>query len=158
MPINERISSNEELRSWTDRISLRYEYTAGVAGERFLRSLKKGVILAGRCARCGKKYVPPKSYCVDCYVSISEFEPVGPRGRVAALAESWVDFEGKRTEHPTVFAFVVFNGVEGGIIQRAEGEGLRIGSAVEPAFAREADRKGSLADIEKFVAVRRPRR
>jgi len=153
MPINERINSTEELRSWTDRIPLRYEYTAGVAGEHFLRALKKGEILAGKCVRCGKRYVPPKSYCVDCFVPIEEFEPIGPRGTVTALTESWVDFDGRRRPSPTVFAFVTFKGAEGGIIQRAEGKGLRVGSAVEPRFAPEAERKGSLADIEKFVTV-----
>jgi uncharacterized OB-fold protein len=153
MPINERITNSDEMRNWTDSIPLRYEYTAGVAGERFLRGLKEGKLLAGRCARCGKKYIPPKSYCVDCFQEISEFEPVGPRGKVAALTESWVDFDGKKTKSPSVFAFVVFRGAEGGIIQKAEGKGLRIGSPVEPRFVPEAARKGSLADIEKFVVV-----
>lgn len=153
MPINERITSTDELRSWTDKIPLRYEYTAGVAGEKFLQGLRKGKLLAGRCDRCGKKYVPPKSYCIDCFRAITEFEPIGPRGTVAALTESWVDFGGKRTKSPSTFAFVSFKGAEGGIVQRVEGKGLRIGSAVEPRFVPESARKGSLADIEKFVAV-----
>jgi uncharacterized OB-fold protein len=149
MPINERITSTEDLRSWTDRIPLRYEYTAGVAGERFLQSLKKGTILAGTCSQCGKRYVPPKSYCVDCFKPIDDFEPIGPRGTVAALTESWVDFGGKRLKSPSTFAFVVFKGTVGGLIQKVEGE-VRIGSTVEPRFAPEPARKGSLSDIEKF--------
>lgn len=153
MPIDERITSTEELRSWTDKIPLRYEYTAGVAGERFLRGLKEGKLFAGRCGKCGRKYVPPKSYCVECFAAINEFETTGPRGSVAALTESWVDFAGKRMKSPSMFAFVVFEGAEGGIIQKVEGKGLRIGSAVEPRFAPESARSGSLADIEKFVAV-----
>lgn len=153
MPINERITRSDQPRSWTDKIPLRYEYTAGVAGEKFLRGLKDGKILAGRCGRCGKMYVPPKSYCVDCFVAINEFESVGPRGTVAALTESWIDFGGRRRKDSAVFAFVVFKGAEGGIIQRAEGKRLRIGSAVEARFVPESARKGSLNDIEKFVAV-----
>lgn len=153
MPISERITNTEELRSWTDSIPFRYEYTAGVAGERFLRGLKEGKILAGRCAKCGRKYVPPKSYCVECFAPIRDFETVESRGRVAALAESWVDFQGKRMKSPSLFAFVVFRGAAGGLIQKAEGEGLRIGSTVEPRFVAESERRGSLSDIERFVSV-----
>jgi len=132
---------------------LRYEYTAGVAGERFLRGIKEGKLLAGRCARCGKKFVPPKSYCVDCFAPIGDYEQIGPKGIVAALTESWVDFQGRRLGSPILFAFVVFKGAVGGIIQKAEGRGIRIGSAVEPRFAPASARTGSLADIECFVAV-----
>jgi uncharacterized OB-fold protein len=153
MPLNERITSTDEMRAWTDKIPLRYEYTAGLAGERFLRGLKEGKLLAGRCKKCGKTYLPPKSYCVECFAAIEEFVTVGPRGTVAALTESWVDFQGRRMKNPSTFAFVMFKGVEGGIIQRAEGKSLRIGSAVEPRFAPESARKGSLADIERFVGV-----
>ena len=153
MPINERITSTGELRAWTDKIPFRYEYTAGVAGERFLRGIKEGRILAGRCARCGRRYVPPKSYCVECFLPISDFVELSPRGTVAAVTESWVDFQGKRLETPSTIAFVVFRGAVGGIIQRAEGKSLRIGSAVEPRFAPAASRTGALSDIECFVAV-----
>lgn len=153
MPISERITSIDELRAWTDKIPLRYEYTAGVAGERFLRGIKDGKLLAGRCAKCGKKFVPPKSYCVDCFAPIGDYEQIGPRGTVAAITESWVDFQGRRLKAPTLFAFVVFRGVVGGIIQKAEGKGIRIGSAVEPKFAPPTARTGSLTDIECFVAV-----
>lgn len=151
MPIEERITSTEELRAWTDKIPFRYEYTAGVAGERFLRGLKRGEIIAGQCRKCGKKYLPPKMYCVDCFARIEEYEPVGPRGKVAALTESWVDFHGRRLKRPVLMAFVVFKGVAGGIAHTAEGRGLKIGSAVEPKFIPESQRKGSLLDIENFV-------
>lgn len=153
MPISERITSTDELRSWTDKIPLRYEYTAGVAGERFLRGLRDGRLLAGHCARCGRKYLPPKSYCVECFAPISDFEEVGPKGTVAALTESWVDFQGRRLNAPVLFAFVVFKGTVGGIIQKAEGKALRIGSDVVPRFAVDSARTGSLSDIECFVAV-----
>jgi uncharacterized OB-fold protein len=158
LPINERITSADELRSWTDRIPLRYEYTAGVAGERFLQGLKRGEILAGECGKCGKKYLPPKMYCVDCFVQIEKFSLVRSRGVVAALTETWVDFQGKRRNSPVLMAFVVFKGVTGGIIHSVEGKGLRIGSIVEPIFAPESLRKGSLSDIEKFVAARPSRK
>jgi uncharacterized OB-fold protein len=141
------------LRAWTDKIPFRYEYTAGVAGQRFLEGLRRGELLAGECERCGKRYLPPKMYCVDCFGPITKFGAVGPRGKVAALTESWVDFQGRRRSSPVMMAFVNFTGVIGGIIHTVEGSALRIGSNVEAKFVPEHARKGSLLDIENFVAV-----
>ncbi|MDV3244013.1 MAG: Zn-ribbon domain-containing OB-fold protein [Nitrososphaerales archaeon] len=153
MPLNERITSVDELRSWTDKIPFRYEYTAGVAGERFLRGLQEGKILAGTCEKCGKRYLPPKMYCVDCFLPITMYAEVGPVGTVTALTESHLDFQGKRLGSPFLMAFVTFGGVTGGIIHRVEGKGLKVGSKVEARFVTQSSRKGSLLDIEKFVTA-----
>ncbi|MDV3292690.1 MAG: Zn-ribbon domain-containing OB-fold protein [Nitrososphaerales archaeon] len=151
MPLNERITKVDEFRAWTDKIPLRYEYTAGVAGEKFLRGLQEGKILAGKCPKCGKSFLPPKMYCVDCFVPIKEYREVGLEGRVGALTESHVDFNGNKLGSPIAIAFVAFAGVTGGLIHRVEGEGLRIGTKVAARFVPRPARKGSLLDIEKFV-------
>ncbi len=153
MPLNERITSVDEFRAWTDKIPLRYQYTAGVAGEKFLRGLQDGKILAAKCAKCGKSYLPPKMYCVDCFVPISVYYEVGPEGRVGALTESHVDFHGNKLPSPVSIAFITFKGVTGGLIHRIDGEGPRIGTKVVPKFVPRSARKGSLLDIEKFVSV-----
>ena len=152
MPLNDRLSNVDELRSWKDQLPLHYEYTAGLAGEKFLRGLKDGKILAAKCSNCGKAYLPPKVYCVDCYVAIEDFVEVGPRGRVAALATSSVGFDGRELEEKKTFAFVAFKGVEGGLVHLAGGRGLRIGAQVKPRFRAKDKRKGALSDIEEFVA------
>ena len=151
MSLKERITSIEKLRSWTDQIPFHYVYTAGVAGEKFLRGLREGRILASECMNCGKKYIPPKVYCVECYREVKRFKQVGPGGVVAALAESRVGFEGKRLAKPRTFAFVVFKGVTGGLIHFATGTGLEIGSKVVPQFRAPAKRQGTILDIEEFV-------
>ncbi|MDV3277332.1 MAG: Zn-ribbon domain-containing OB-fold protein [Nitrososphaerales archaeon] len=151
--MDERITGVDQMRSWTDKIPLRYEYTAGVAGEKFLRGLQHGKILAATCEKCGKSYLPPKMYCVDCFSPISKFEDVGSEGRIGALTESWVDFDGRRTKEPSMFAFVTFKGVIGGLVHRVNGKGLKVGSKVLAQFAPEPKRTGSLTDIEWFVAV-----
>ncbi len=148
----DRITNVESLRSWTDQIPFHYEYTAGVAGERFLRGLKEGKILASVCSECGKKYLPPKMYCTDCFVEIKDYEEVGPKATVAALAESHFDFEGKKLAKPRTYAFLTFKGVTGGIVHYASGKGLQVGSVVAPKFRAVQARKGSLLDIELFSA------
>lgn len=154
MPMRERITNVDELRTWKDKIPFHYEYSAGVAGEKFLRGLKQGKILAAKCPECGKRYLPPKMYCVDCFEEIGDFEEVGPAGKVAGITEAYVDFEGKAVSEPRQFAFITFKGVTGGLIHRLVGEGLRVGSNVIPRFAESSKRVGALTDIEAFFGVR----
>ena len=151
MPLNDRIARVDKLKSWADQLPLHYEYTAGVAGERFLRGLKEGKILAARCKKCGTKYLPPKAYCVECYVAIDEFVEVGPEGKASAIARSSVGFEGDRLRAPRAFAFVTFRGVNGGLVHLA-GKGVDAGSKVTPRFKPKGKRVGALTDIEEFVA------
>lgn len=150
-PLRDRITSVERIRSWTDQIPFHYEYTAGVAGEKFLRGLHEGRILASQCPSCGRKYIPPKVYCVECYLEVKRFTEVGPEGAIAALAESRVGFEGNPLARPRSFAFVVFKGVTGGLIHLVTGTGLEIGSKVVPKFRAPAKRQGTILDIERFV-------
>ncbi len=152
MPLNERIESVDQLRSWSDEIPFHYEYTAGVAGEKFLRGVKEGKILASKCQKCGRKYLPPKSYCVDCFAGIDSYVEVGPTGRVTALTESHVDFAGRRLSAPKAYVFVTFDGVTGGLVQAANGDGLKIGARVEPKFKPATKRTGSLLDFEFVVS------
>ena len=151
MPLKDRVTSVEGLRSWNDQIPFHYEYTAGLAGERFLRGLREGTILAAECSKCGKKFLPPKAYCVDCYVEISRFKEVGPEGVVAAITHSSVGFGGERLEKPKTFLFVGFKGVTGGLIHTASTPGLEIGTRVLPVFRPKAKRKGTMLDIDGFA-------
>jgi len=151
VPLRERTTNVEELRSWTDKIPLSYQYTAGVAGEKFLRGLQEGKILAAACDDCGRRYLPPKTYCVECFAPIDRYTVVGRAGVVSALTESHVDFEGRELQKPLLLAFVTFKGVNGGLIHKVEGRRVRIGSRVVPEFAPQSKRRGSLLDILRFV-------
>lgn len=149
MPLKERITTVDKLRSWEGEIPLHYVYTAGVAGEKFLRGLQEGKLLAANCEKCGSMYLPPKMYCVQCFAEISKFVEVGPLGIVRALAESHIDFQGNKLAKPVTFAFVEFKGVTGGLMHHAR-EGLKVGAKVSTRFRPKAERKGTILDIEGF--------
>ena len=85
MPITERLDDSTAVRSWVDTIPLHYEYTAGVAGERFLRGLIEGKILAGYCEVCDEAALPARMYCVECYSPVERYVRVGPVGVVKAV-------------------------------------------------------------------------
>jgi uncharacterized protein len=139
----------EEIRQWTDVIPFHYEYTAGVAGEKFLRGLMEGEILAGYCSACKETSLPPRIYCVKCYGEIRKYLRVRPPGRVAAITSTSIGQGGERLEEPVTFAYVTFQGVAGGILHRIVGK-ARVGSAVKPRFRKKRDRRGSILDIEGF--------
>ena len=152
MSLGERITSVDRLRSWTDQIPFHYEYTAGVAGERFLRGLREGRILAASCPSCKRSYLPPKMYCVDCFVRLEKFTEVGSEGTVTALTESYVGFDGEKLGRPRTFAYVTYRGVTGGLVQRIEGRGLKVGDRVTPRFKPVSKRTGSMLDFD-YVSV-----
>ncbi len=151
MPLKERITSIDSLRHWSDTIPLHYEYTAGIAGEKFLRGLAEGKILSSRCKRCDIAYLPPKMYCTNCFGEIGEYEDVGRRGTIMALTESHFDFEGSRLKTPRLIGFVEFKGVKGGLIRLIEGKKARIGAHVLARFRPKRKRTGAMSDIESFV-------
>jgi len=150
MTLKERLTNVGSMRTWTDQIPFHYEYTAGVAGERFLRGLREGKILGSECPKCKKTYIPPKTYCLGCFVEVKKLREAGPEGTVAAVAESSVGFEGERLKRHKTFVFVGFTGVTGGLIHFGSGKGLKIGDRVAPRFKPVGSRKGSLLDIEGF--------
>ena len=144
MPIRERITSVDRVRQWADAIPLHYEYTAGVAGEKFLRGLMDGKLVGGRCDKCGTTFLPPKTYCVTCFERITSFVDVVPVGRVAAIASS-IDSNREADR----FVFVQFDAVIGGLVHRVRGE-TQIGGRVKVRFKPKGRRKGSILDIDCF--------
>jgi uncharacterized OB-fold protein len=151
MPLKERITSTESLRHWSDVIPLHYEYTAGVAGEKFLRGLIEGKILSSVCTSCDVAYLPPKMYCTNCFRELDQYEDVGSQGKIVALTETFVEFDGSRSKEPRLVGFIEFKGARGGLIQLVEGKGARIGAAVSARFLPRRKRTGALTDIESFV-------
>src|SRR2546430_11048967 len=107
------------FRQWEGNMEADYIYTSGVAGERFFVALRDGgKMLASRCVACGLDYLPPRLFCEDCFAELTEFVGVPPKGRVAALTVSHLDREGVRLSRPQVWAFVTFEGIRGGLVNR----------------------------------------
>ncbi|MDA4122272.1 MAG: cobalt transporter ApaG [Thaumarchaeota archaeon] len=154
--MEERIDSVEGIRQWTGSIPLHYEYTAGVAGERFLRGLAQGKIQAGYCANCKEASLPLRIYCIKCYGGVERSVLVRSAGKVAALTKTQFGQGGERLGEPVAFAYITFEGVTGGLVHRVA-DGVRVGSSVRPRFKPKRKRTGSILDIEFFERDLRPR-
>jgi uncharacterized protein len=143
-PISERLDSANELRGWVDAIPLHYEYTAGVAGEAFLRGLIDGKILAGFCPNCESASLPARMYCVDCYSKTTKFVPAGRVGVVRAITKP-----AGAVSNRAVFGFIQFPGVKGGLVHRII-HGARVGSKVRAVFKPKHQRVGAISDVLGF--------
>jgi uncharacterized protein len=150
----EKISNNAEVRMWRDHIPLEWKYTAGEAGERFLQLLKQGTIQASLCRSCGKSYLPPKIFCKDCFVQMTEWKEV-PHDGGSIYSFTRVSTSKDGETYSQLIVLVKFEGIEGGLLGRfkAGREEPRIGMKVKPVFKKKDQRRGELSDIEFFEKV-----
>ncbi len=154
----ERIESVQEIRYWPGDLPVQHLYTAGVAGERFLRALKdEGRILAARCPECQLTFVPPRQYCERCFAATTEWVPLSGRGVVHSFARVGVDLDGNPLAEPVLVAVVKLEGAEGSLVhylgELADVE-LRVGLPVEVVLRPPEERTGSIRDISHFRPVR----
>jgi len=142
-----------EARAWKGSIPVCHRYTAGIAGERFLRALQEqGKILGARCEPCGVTYVPPRMYCERCLKPVPEssWMEVGPRGELVSFTRVYLDLDGNRLETPCWVGLVRLEGASGVLLhylQAPEGVLLRSGMKVEAVLKPAGDRRGSILDI-----------
>lgn len=143
----ERNPKIENARWVEGDLGLHFVYTAGIAGEEFLRALQKGEVLASTCEKCSRTYCPPRIFCEDCFQEIEDRHAVEPRGTLVSLTRLEVDELGAPAE-PRWVGAIRIDGTDTTLLHRLAGEGLQIGDAVEAVWA--SKRTGSILDIEAF--------
>jgi len=154
MSLLERISKNIQLRSWEGEFPVQYLYTFGVAGERFFRQIKENAkILGARCPQCQITFVPPSLYCERCFERTEDWVEVGHKGEVYTFTVCYRGMDGLPKNPPSVLALVKMLGAEGGFVHRIgeiDPQEIKIGMKVEAVFKPQAQRKGSILDIQYF--------
>jgi uncharacterized OB-fold protein len=148
------------ILAWRDGIPLHYKYTAGTAGEAFLRELKQGRIVASKCGTCGEARLPPRTYCLQCYGRTRVDIELLHFGRISALSRGRLGAGGLRLAagSRTTFGFITFEGVGGGLVHRILHEGRSdpsVGEPVRPLFVPAEKRKGSILDLDGFRVTAR---
>jgi uncharacterized OB-fold protein len=127
-----------------------FRYTAGLAGERFLREIKdNGRLVASRCPHCNLNYLPPRIYCERCMSRLEEYVKIDNSGIVETFTQCFQDADGKDLPEPVIVALVRFPSAHGGIVHRVK-EQVAIGDKVRLVFKEKSKRKGSILDIEYF--------
>jgi uncharacterized protein len=157
--MDEKISSESQVRTWTDHIPLQWKYTAGVAGDRFLRLLMQGKIQASYCKNCDKLYLPPKIFCRDCFVQLDVWKDVPEDGGSIYTFTNVSTKQPDGSKETETIVLVRFEGIEGGILGRlktARDQKPKIGMKVKPTFKPKNSRIGDLSDIEYFEEIPPP--
>lgn len=153
MPL-EPINRAGQALTWRDNIPVEFLYTAGLAGERFLREIKENARIMGTwCPTCEAVYVPARLFCPQCFAELSDWVDVGDEGVVESYTIVHLALDGSPLEEPEVLALIQLDGADTVLLHRlqdVEPEELRVGLRVKAAFKPASERAGSILDIEGF--------
>jgi uncharacterized OB-fold protein len=137
------------------KIQIPYNYSAGPAMTKFLRGLKDKVIYASLCASCGKRSVPPLSFCGRCWQPTDSYVPVEQVGAVESFVAP-AAFPAELSSHPSGAGFYGLIRLQDcstnlvHLVQAKPGSSLQIGAVVRPVWKEE--RTASIMDIAYFAA------
>ncbi|MBI2845777.1 MAG: Zn-ribbon domain-containing OB-fold protein [Chloroflexi bacterium] len=156
MPL-ERIQKLEEARAWQGKIPIENQYTAGIAGEKFLRTLQdKGMLLAARCPEDEIVYLPAPLYCERCFRPLQEEKELAPRGELLTFTILHRDLDGQSLAEPQVLGFIKIAGSDGGLLHylgEIKAEEIKIGMAMQAVLLPKEERQGSILDIRYFRPI-----
>ena len=156
----EKTSRPGDVRRWPGSIPVRHRYTPGVAGETFAAALRDGgVFLGSRCARCDVVFAPARLFCERCFSELRPDTEVGPGGVLVSFTIAFVGIDGEPLETPVTYGLVRLDGADTvlpHLVLDAGEEPLEIGERVEAVLRPEAERTGSILDIEGFRPVEGP--
>ena len=154
----DRVTQVSQTKPWHGEIPTHYQYTFGVAGERFFREIyDNGKLYGAKCQGCNLVYVPPKMYCEQCFEELKDWQEVGNKGSVVTYTVAHVGLDGSRLEQPVIMAMVLIDGAHGGLVHmlgEVKPDAVKIGMKVEAVIKDKADRTGGIHDIKYFRPVK----
>ncbi|GAB3576930.1 OB-fold nucleic acid binding domain-containing protein [Amycolatopsis endophytica] len=93
-------------------IKLHYEHSASPEESRYLRGLAEGRLIAQRCPKCEKVYIPPRGACpTDGVPTVDEVE-LPDTGTVTTFCIVNVPFLGQKIQPPYVAAYILLDGAD----------------------------------------------
>ena len=140
-------------------VRLEYTYAASPEESRFLRGLEEGRILAQRCPKCGKVYVPPRGACpVDGVPTTDEVE-LPNQGTITTFCIVNVPFLGQRIKPPYVSAYILLDGADIAFLHLVLGckaEDVRMGMRVEAVWRPRDEWGTTIENIDHFKPTGEP--
>ena len=152
----------KEYRTTRNDVALPYKWALGSTWTRFFDGLKEERILGIKCKKCGKVFVPARTFCPNCFESMEEWLEVAQEGTVESWALVNNKFYGQVKEPPYVAALIHLDGADcnfnhfiGGFdlsdIQKVK-ETIEIGTRVKAVWSKE--KHADIYDIAYFEPVK----
>lgn len=89
---------------------------------RFAQELAQGKIMATVCAKCGKRYYPPRADCSACFGTEMDWKPLEGEGRLLSFTKIFVPPEHFALPQPRMpFSSVQFDPCPVGIVEVEDG-------------------------------------
>jgi hypothetical protein len=148
-----------DARVYRGDLPVSHRYTAGIAGEKFLRALKdEGKIYGTRCPKCNFTYVPARLYCERdmTHLDDSAWVQMSAEGELLSFSAVHVDLDGNRLDSPQWVGLVRLDGASGALLHYlgdVKPDALRVGTRVQAVLKPKKDRVGSIKDIAYFKPV-----
>ena len=145
-----------DTRVWRGNLPVSHRYTAGVAGEKFLRALKdEGKIYGTRCPKCNYTYVPARLYCERdlTHLDDSAWVAVGLDGELVSFSAVYVNLDSERLPSPQWVGLVRLDGASSVTLHylgEMKPNSLRVGMRVQATLKPAKERTGSIKDIAYF--------
>jgi uncharacterized OB-fold protein len=145
-----------QTRVYRGNLPVGHRYTAGVAGEKFLRKLKdEGKIYGTRCPKCGYVYVPARMYCERdlAHLDDAAWVQMSAEGELLSFSAVYVNLDGERLQTPQWVGLVRLDGASGALMHylgEVEPENLRVGMKVQAVLKAAKERVGSIRDVKYF--------
>jgi len=143
-------------RAMRGNLPVYHRYTAGVAGEKFLRALKDaGKIFGARCPQCGYVYAPARIYCERdmAHLDDATWVEVGPTGELVSFSAVHLNLDGERLATPQWVGLVRLAGASGVLLHylgETPANGWRVGMNVRALLKPPGERVGAIHDIAYF--------
>lgn len=148
----------EESVIISGRIDQGYNWSAGIAGSRFLRELKENARIMGtKCTKCNRILVPPRIFCEECFSKVDTWEVVQETGIIETFAVSYYSATMELLETPQIIAVIKFDGTDAGMVhflgETDDPKKIKIGQKVRAVFKDKEERTGSILDIKYFKLI-----
>ena len=134
------------------RITIPFNYAAGAIASRFfveIRDHRK--ILGRRCPQCTRVLVPPRKFCVRCFVPTSQWVEVQPTGTLINFTVIKKTAAHHPQQAPFAYGVIHLDGADTGLVHllgEIDLDHIRQGMRLRAVFKE--SRLGSILDIAYF--------
>ena len=140
-------------------VSLDYLYAASPEESAFYRGLLEGKIIAQRCPKCRKVYVPPRSACPVDGLAPDELVELPDTGTLTTFCIVNVPFLGQKITPPYVSAYVLLDGADIAVLHLILGipaDEVRMGMRVKAVWKPRDEWDTTIENIDHFAPTGEP--